>query len=410
MLSRNEMRYRHQQWMRRLRAYRTAAAWPTSLVAGDLDRLRSSLLGLLGTAHPTLSEIAQCNASDTRGQFRPLLVLLFSHATNGLGSSWPTKQRDALLEDPAAALDSPLTRPDILNVPHPSTPTHAASFAGVFDLHPAGLDAPPPAPAPAPAPTAYIPALASPSCLLPTQRRLAQIVEMIHIAAVFHDEVNDNDSVGTSTSAGAGAPFLDGFGNLLPILSGDFLLGRVSTALARLGEAEAFELLATVLANQAEGDMLRVHDTDTYLRKTYLRTASLVAKGARATAILGGCAHDTAIWRDVAYAYGRNVGFAYQLVEDTLRGPARARVTGPVLFAAEEHPELRPLIRRDLADEGDVEQARDYVSRSHGVERTRALALSYAEKAREALAFLPNSEHKSALDVLAHAAATRTWL
>ncbi|KAG6882990.1 hypothetical protein C0992_010039 [Termitomyces sp. T32_za158] len=149
---------------------------------------------------------------------------------------------------------------------------------------------------------------------------------------------------------------------------------------------------------------------DTYLCKAYLKTASLIAKGARAAAILSGCAHDTAMWQDVGYAYGRNVGIAYQLVEDVLRGPARARVTGPVLFAAEEHPELRPLIRRDLAGEGDVEKARDCVSRSQGVERTCALALSYAEKAREALAFLPDSEHKSALDILALTAATRTWL
>ncbi|KAG6884554.1 hypothetical protein C0992_006093 [Termitomyces sp. T32_za158] len=118
---------------------------------------------------------------------------------------------------------------------------------------------------------------------------------------------------------------------------------------------------------------------DTYLCKAYLKIASLIAKGARAAAILSGCAHNTAMWQDVAYAYGRNVGIAYQLVEDMLRNPARARVSGPILFATEEHTELRPLIRRDLAGEGDIEKARDYMS----------------------------SEHKSVLDVLALTAATK---
>ncbi|KAG6878305.1 hypothetical protein C0993_008902 [Termitomyces sp. T159_Od127] len=321
----------------------------------------------------------------------------------------------ALLEAPADALDTPLTRPDVLNNWHPSMPNHTASFAGVFELRTPGLSAP--QPVPASFPPAYLPALASPSCLLPTQRRLAQIVEMIHISTILHDEVHDNS---TNTSI----PPSDGFGNKFSILAGDFLLGRASTALSRFGDAEVFELFAIVLANQAEGDMLRVHDTDTYLRRTYLKTASLMAKGVCASVILGGCSGDTAVWKDVAYAYGRNIGIAYQarlfcssinhpshalqLVEDILAGPARARVTGPVLFAAEEHAELHPLIRRDLTGEGDVDTARDYVFRSQGVERTRALALSYAAKAREALGLLPDSEHKSALNTLTEVAITRT--
>ncbi|KAG6878164.1 hypothetical protein C0993_011237 [Termitomyces sp. T159_Od127] len=354
----------------------------STLVAAELARLRAALLGLLGAAHPALSDVARCCAGD---EFRPRLVLLFAHATNGLGACWPAKHRAALLEAPADALDTPLTRPDVLNNWHPSMPNHTASFAGVFHLR-----APPP---PAPAPSSPAPAALP---LLPTQRRLAQIVEMIHIASVLHDDVHNTDTP-------------DAFGNKLSILAGDFLLGRASAALSRLGEAEVVELIASVIANQAEGEMLRVHDTDTYLRRTYLKTASLMAKGACASVVLGGCSRDTAVWKDVAYAYGRNVGIAYQLAEDILAGPARARVTGPVLFAAEEHPELRPLIRRGLAGEGDVDTARDCVARSRGVERTRALALSYAAKAREALGLLPESEHKSALDALAEAAVARTW-
>ena len=49
-----------------------------------------------------------------------------------------------------------------------------------------------------------------------------------------------------------------------------------------------------------------------YLKKTYLKTASLMAKGARAAVVLGG-AKDGEIWKEVAYAYGRNVGIAFQV-------------------------------------------------------------------------------------------------
>ena len=46
-------------------------------------------------------------------------------------------------------------------------------------------------------------------------------------------------------------------------------------------------------------------------------------------------------------------------------------------------------------------KARDYIGRSSGVQRTRVLAQSYADKAKELLQPLPDSEAKNALEVLA---------
>lgn len=54
-------------------------------------------------------------------------------------------------------------------------------------------------------------------------------------------------------------------------------------------------------------------------------------------------------------------------------------------------------------------QARDLVRRSSGVERTRDLARTYAEKAREVLELLPASEARSALEVLTERVVKRTW-
>ena len=51
---------------------------------------------------------------------------------------------------------------------------------------------------------------------------------------------------------------------------------------------------------------------NTYLRKTYLKTASLMAKGARSAVVLGGC-QEGEIWKEIAYAYGRNLGIAFQV-------------------------------------------------------------------------------------------------
>lgn len=99
--------------------------------------------------------------------------------------------------------------------------------------------------------------------------------------------------------------------------------------------------------------------------------------------------------------------------------------TGPALYAWEEHPELGPLIERKFEKEGDVElvrsflfihlyvakstnwQARAYVRKSSGVERTRTLALAYAKQARDVLQELPDSEAKSALIALTERVVSR---
>ncbi|KZV67643.1 terpenoid synthase [Peniophora sp. CONT] len=408
---------------------------PYKLLKPELDIQRERLLNLLGSAHPTLTEIAKYYFLHPSKQVRPLLVLLFARATNGLGSGWEDKAWAAECEGArgrAEELDEPLSRADVLNDWNPSMPDTTASFATAFDLH-----LPPPlAPQPVPPPrlSPHVPALAH--ALLPTQIRLAQIVEMIHVASLLHDDVID----GSSTRRGApSAPAA--FGNKFTILGGDFLLGRASASLSRLGETEVVELIASVIANLVEGEILQLNKVvaesealagaktgggadgwNIYLRKTYLKTASLMAKGARASVILGG-GRAGELEKEVAYAYGRNIGIAFQLVDDildyeageaTLGKPGGADLqlglaTGPALYAWEEHPEMGPLIARKFGQEGDVELARDLVRRSSGVERTRALALAHADKALAALQHLPESDARSALEVLTERVVKRTW-
>jgi len=157
-----------------------------------------------------------------------------------------------------------------------------------------------------------------------------------------------------------------------------------------------------------------------YLQKTYLKTASLMAKGARSAVILGGCTQGQ-IYKEIAYAYGRNLGIAFQLVDDvldyeyassTLGKPGGADLnlgltTGPALYAWEEHPEMGVLIQRKFEQPGDVELARDYVLRSSAVQRTRALAQAYADQAKEVLSSLPESDAKTCLEVLAERVVAR---
>lgn len=300
---------------------------PFTLVAPELTHLRSCLLGLLGSAHPGLTQLAEYYFLDPRKQLRSSAVLLIAKATNGFGKSWQNKERSATRERSSGLgeqFDRPLQLPDVLFELNPRMAEDSASFSDVFRLRRPTLNHLTPPRPPSPLEYSISSGVISPPLLLPTQIRLAQIVEMIHVASLLHDHI-------TSPSEPNPDP-QDGINNKLSILGGDFLLGRASTALSQLGESEVVELIASVISNQVEGEIIRMDRVQTpalgliegpdslegawdiYLRQIYLKTASLLAKSSRGAVILGG-SHDGEIWKDVAYVYGRNLGIAHQVRE-----------------------------------------------------------------------------------------------
>ncbi|KAK2461496.1 hypothetical protein APHAL10511_005959 [Amanita phalloides] len=378
---------------------------PFALVSSELTQIRERLLNLLGTAHPGLHDMAECFFLQPSVQLRSLLILLFSRATNGLGANWTRKIREEHYEcitGRGTITDDALYDPSTLRDWHPTMPDHTSSFSSVFQLQnptrPSKSSSKTRLSALSPCTTPVI---------LASQIRLAQIMEMIHVASLLHDEVRDDSNV-----------ISNGTGDKLTILGGDFLLGRASAVLPRLGENEVVELVSGIISNLVEGEMLRMKGVktpklgsvrgpasvsdawDLYLKKIYFKNASLMAKGARASVVLGGC-QDGEVVKEVAYIYGRNVGFAKQLMDDASDfkfGRVQPGIAAaPALYALEEHPELLPIISRYMTHDDDIECILDRVQVSSGVERTRNLARTYADKAREVLRLLPESNSADAL-------------
>lgn len=258
------------------------------------------------------------------------------------------------------------------------------------------------------------------------QQRLAEITEMIHTASLLHDDVMDHAEVRR------GIPALNSVhGNKLAILAGDFLLSRASLNLARLKNVEVIELLSTVIAHLVEGEIMQSRtdakeatNFDYYMRKTYLKTASLLAHSCQGVVLLGKADNEaeTLGASQVAFEYGKHLGMAFQLQDDVLdfegdlkslgKAPGsdlrEGLTTAPVLFALEEHrAELTAMIERGYRAEGDVERAMELVTASGGIARSKEVALEHSRRAIEAANSFQPSPTRDALIQLAHMVVSR---
>lgn len=246
--------------------------------------------------------------------------------------------------------------------------------------------------------------------ILPKHRRLAEITEMIHTASLVHDDVVDEATVRR------GVPTVhSSFGNRIAVLAGDFLFAQSSWYLANLDNLTVVKLLSQVIMDLAEGEIqqgLNRFDSglsiEAYLAKSYYKTASLIANSAKSVGVLSGLSEESS---EQLYSYGRDLGLAFQIVDDildftssddVLGKPAGSdlksgNLTAPVLYAIEEEPYLVTLIEREFSQEGDFEQALHLIQISQGIERSRELASEHAHNAVERLENLEESDSKQAL-------------
>lgn len=259
------------------------------------------------------------------------------------------------------------------------------------------------------------------------QQCIAEITEMIHVASLLHDDVLDD----ADTRRGIGSlNFV--MGNKLAVLAGDFLLSRACVALASLKNTEVVTLLAKVVEHLVTGETMQMTTTsdqrcsmEYYMQKTYYKTASLISNSCKAIGLLAG---QTAEVSTLAYEYGKNLGLAFQLIDDVLDFTGTSTslgkgslsdirhgiITAPILFAIEEFPELRGVVDRGFENPANVDLALEYLSNSHGIQRTRELAAKHARLAADAIDALPENDDevvqrsRRALVELTHIVITRT--
>lgn len=256
----------------------------------------------------------------------------------------------------------------------------------------------------------------------------AVVVELTHLATLYHDDVMDS----APTRRGAPAAH-EVWGNSVAILTGDLLFARASSVVAGLGpqavriQAETFERLCLGQLHETVGPSDGDDPVDFYLQVLADKTGSLIATSARFGAMFAGCA--PAVVQQVT-RYGELAGVAFQLADDVIDVRSDAATTGktpgtdlregvatmPVLLlrrrvatgGSAEDADLLAAIDGDLSSD---EALADVVARlgvHPVVDETAALAQTWAARAAEAIANLPAGDVKDSLVAFSDALVART--
>jgi len=146
---------------------------------------------------------------------------------------------------------------------------------------------------------------------------LAACIELIHSATLLHDDVIDNSDLrrGIKTSNNI-------WGNQSSILVGDYLFSRCFEMMVEDGSLEILKLLSSTSSKIAQGEVLQLEykgEID-ILEETYFdiinsKTATLFAAATK----VGACiTNKSKKEKDALESYGKNLGLAFQIVDDAL--------------------------------------------------------------------------------------------
>jgi len=252
----------------------------------------------------------------------------------------------------------------------------------------------------------------------------AVVVELTHLATLYHDDVMDEAPVRRG-AASANARW----DNTVAILTGDFLFARASDVLADLGpeavriQARTFERLVRGQIRETVGPAPGADPIAHHLEVVAQKTGSLIATSGRFGAMFGGAPEHCV---EILTRYGEMIGVAFQLSDDLLDVAADSAQSGktpgtdlregvatlPVLYArAGDDPaerRLRELLAGPLHDDERHAEALALLRRSPALGQARDTLAGYASRAAALLAGLPPVPARTALAALADFVLDRT--
>ena len=257
--------------------------------------------------------------------------------------------------------------------------------------------------------------------------KLAAAVEFIHTATLLHDDVVD----GSGLRRGRRTANII-WGNPASVLVGDFLFSRSFELMVEDGSLRALKILSRASAIIAEGEVDQLTaqrrietGEDHYLSIISAKTAALFSAACRIAAVVA--ERDEKV-EEALDCYGRNLGIAFQLIDDAIDYASDGetmgkdagddfrdgKVTLPVILAFARGSEAdrrfwRAAIEGGRSGEEDLAEATRLLRASGALDDTLARARTYGQRAIDALGPFPAGQAKAALTEAVEFAISRAY-
>ena len=247
-------------------------------------------------------------------------------------------------------------------------------------------------------------------------RTAAAVVELIHLATLYHDDVMDSATMRRGAESANSR-----WDNTVAILTGDFLFAHASRLVADLGPdavriiAETFAELVTGQMRETRGPRPGDDPVQHYLTVIAEKTGSLIATAGRYGGMFAGCPpeHVESLRR-----FGAVIGTAFQISDDVIDIASPSDSSGknpgtdlregvhtlPMLYALQgegrDADRLRVLLAHPLTDDAEVAEALELLRVGPGLASARDILADQAAIARAELDKLPACPASDALSAL----------
>ena len=252
-----------------------------------------------------------------------------------------------------------------------------------------------------------------------TEYLLGSVVEYIHTASLLHDDVVDEAKIRRGRSAAN--PI---WGNQASILVGDYLYSKALYHAVRIQNQRVMDVLSETTTTMSEGEVLQlmqIQNADIteadYFRLVECKTGVLISAACRLGAIISKAPLSQ---EDALTAYGKKLGLAFQITDDTLDYAAdqkqlgkvlgkdleEGKVTLPLIYLMRkadsgERDNLRNILNADIVTEQDQTYTLGLMAKHGAVDEALALAQSLSNEAKAALNVFPDISPRRALAALA---------
>jgi len=252
-----------------------------------------------------------------------------------------------------------------------------------------------------------------------TEYIIGSVVEYLHTASLLHDDVIDKAKLRRGRSSANAI-----WGSQTSILVGDYLYSKALYHAVRLENQRVLDVLSETTTVMSEGEVLQlmqiqnpeITETD-YFKVVECKTGVLIAASCRLGAIISRAPLSQ---EDALTSYGKKLGLAFQITDDTLdyvadqkqlgkvlgKDMAEGKVTLPLIYLMreanpEERGNLRSILQASAISDDDLTYVLGLMEKYNSVSEALGRAQSLSNEAKASLNLFPNKSSRQALAALA---------